>query len=791
MNIKALFKSKILIITVSVSIAILMAILSIFFIIKFLPKKMENADLSINSDVISIPEMLSSQTDTFAPTDSSAQVEVPLKISSPSSNDTTVTEDHITFFGSSDPAFPLTVNGEEVKRDASGAFALEKQLSIGSNYFKFSHKDIEQTYTVRYKYILVKSFSPEGDKSYASGADFAVTVQARTGSKITATFNGKTITLKETVNQNETETPQSDAFANFTGRFTLPSDNARDLNLGKVTIIAQKGSNKETKYSGNIICKKAEIPVIAEIVTYSAETFNGNTVDDMSRPTNNYFPKGTVDYVVGRSYNNGKEYLKLRCGRRVYVSKKNADSIVPVTKEYAGKLPDTNSVSFESCDVSKNSTVITLNTQWKAPFLLDLLPQSYYNPNYQDYRVSSVTAKYVEITFCYAKEIKGKIDLGKFNPIFSSYEIIKSESNYKLRLNFRKVGSFYGWDATYNSKGQLVFTFLHPAQVKAANNKYGADLSGARVMIDVGHGGKDPGAIGIGNLLEKERNLALAYALKSELEGIGATVIMNRNGDTTLNPDERCKHLIATKPDLCIAIHHDASTSSITNGFGAFNSTLFSHNAAKYIYNATISKNIYNASAKNNRNRFEWHYYFLARVTVCPVILTESGFITAWADYSGIKSSSINKIKAEAMCKGIADYFLSVRHNLPFEENMSSEVNSSSSGSSSSLSNNSSSATSSSVNSSSISSSFVNSSTLSSSSVDSTSSSSSSDISSLLSSSSDDSSLLSSSSDDSSSTIDSSSSDESILENSSEISSEEEEVSSNLDSSENTTTELN
>ena len=128
-------------------------------------------------------------------------------------------------------------------------------------------------------------------------------------------------------------------------------------------------------------------------------------------------------------------------------------------------------------------------------------------------------------------------------------------------------------------------------------------------------------------------------------------------------------NLIATKPDICIAIHHDASTSSTPNGFGAFHSTLFSHDAAKFVYNSTIAKNIYDASAKNNRNRFDWHYYFVARV------------MTSSVDYNGIASASVNKLKAEALCKGVADYFLSIRHNLPIEDdlNSSSSVESSSS----------------------------------------------------------------------------------------------------------------
>ncbi|MGI6279985.1 MAG: N-acetylmuramoyl-L-alanine amidase family protein, partial [Acutalibacteraceae bacterium] len=493
-------------------------------------------------------------------------------------------------------------------------------------------------------------------------------VNARAGSTVTASFDGKTITLKNTKKQNEETEIQNNTFLDYSGSFTMPENNSKDINLGKVTVTAVLGGNTETRSSGNITCKKAVSPVIAEVVNYAAETFNGETADDMSRPTNSYLPKGTVDYVVGNAYNDGKEYLKLRCGKRVYVTKKNATETAQVTKQYAGKLADTNKISVASVNISKQFTEITFNTDWKAPFFFDLLPQSYYNPSVQDYRISSVTAKYVEITFCYATDIAGKIDFGSNNPIFSSYEISKSGSNYKLRLNLRKTGTFYGWNAEYNSKGQLVFTFLHPAQVKAASNKYGADLTGVKIMIDVGHGGSDSGAVGIGNLYEKNINLSLAKLLKAELESMGATVIMNRSGDTTLNPDQRCMKLIDTKPDFCIAIHHDANTSAKPNGFGAFYSTIFSSDAAKLIYNSTIKRNIYNANAQNNRNRLEWHYYYVARTTVCPVVLTENGFVTSIEDYPGIISADVNRKKAEALAEGIAKYFLSIKNNLPVDD---------------------------------------------------------------------------------------------------------------------------
>ena len=63
-----------------------------------------------------------------------------------------------------------------------------------------------------------------------------------------------------------------------------------------------------------------------------------------------------------------------------------------------------------------------------------------------------------------------------------------------------------------------------------------------------------------------------AKALQKELESIGATVILNRDEDRTLTLDERISVLKQTKPDLCIAIHHDANTSSRPHGFGGFHS---------------------------------------------------------------------------------------------------------------------------------------------------------------------------------------------------------------------------
>ncbi|MBR3594513.1 MAG: N-acetylmuramoyl-L-alanine amidase [Clostridia bacterium] len=600
------------------------------------------------------------------------------KITSHRSTDVTVWEPFTVFSGVSDPAEKLLLNGKELSRDDKGAFSAEFTLTVGNNKFTFEHKGKTYTYIVRYRFDVMQSFSPEKAQSFESGSTFAVTVTARVGSTVKATFAGNTVTLvRDDTQGGDEEAATSDTFVKYRANFTLPSDNRQDLDMGVVSITATHSGVTETAKTGKITCKKKVLPTIGEIVAFSAETFDGDTADDASRPTNNYLPEGTVDYVVGRAYNGSKEYLVLRCGRRVYVNKKMVptNELTTVTREYEGTLPDTNKIAVAAFDTGERYSTLTLDTEWKAPFFLDLLPQKYTKPSVQDYTVSSLTYTYLDITFCYAESVSGEVSVPADHPVFSSAEIITEGNVRKLRLHLKNKGAFYGWNAYYNAEGKLVFEFLHPAQVTLSQNEYGADLTGVKILIDVGHGGKDFGAPGIGNTyFEDERNLFLAKKLRDELEKTGATVILNRETNVTIKADDRCTQLKDLKPDLCIAIHHDSNGSSKPNGFGMYYSTPFSYTAAKYFYTETRDAQIYTPSAAGYRGKLDWHYYFVARMTDCPVVLTENGFMSSPVDRDGIVSEAKNIEKAKAMTRAVADYFLSITTDpTPPESSSSSE----------------------------------------------------------------------------------------------------------------------
>jgi N-acetylmuramoyl-L-alanine amidase len=80
------------------------------------------------------------------------------------------------------------------------------------------------------------------------------------------------------------------------------------------------------------------------------------------------------------------------------------------------------------------------------------------------------------------------------------------------------------------------------------------------IVLDPGHGGKDPGAIGVGGVAEKDVTLAIALRLKQRLEAIpNVDVVLTRGTDVFLALEERTARANAEQADLFVSIHTNAS----------------------------------------------------------------------------------------------------------------------------------------------------------------------------------------------------------------------------------------
>ena len=90
------------------------------------------------------------------------------------------------------------------------------------------------------------------------------------------------------------------------------------------------------------------------------------------------------------------------------------------------------------------------------------------------------------------------------------------------------------------------------------------------IVIDAGHGGKDPGCIGKGGTKEKDIVLSVAKKLQSQLQLAGFTVYLTRSGDKYLKLQERASIGEQRRADLFLSIHANANPSRSMKGFSIY-----------------------------------------------------------------------------------------------------------------------------------------------------------------------------------------------------------------------------
>ena len=348
--------------------------------------------------------------------------EIILSVTSPKAKDVTVNSPKFTLRGSGDPEHPVTINGEEISLDSEGLFSLEVTLKEGANTFKLSHKEKTETYTVRYKKIIIKSVYPSSAITVESGEKRTISVVALRNSAVTATFNSKNVTLYP---KESDESDNLSEYVTYVGSIEAPVNQSNATkSYGSIKYTVKSPSGTATKTGATVSVKKFDIDkfdggngypkgslyknvgktYVAEVICDSAETFSGNDTADISRPMNSYLPKGTVDYCspYTRQYYTGTQTVTLhtlRYGNQLYERSKNTGTNIKV---YKGTLPETNTVALSSVAEEGHHTLMTFDVGWKAPFRFNLLPQSYPSSGQTppNFIINSATFEYVEIVFC-------------------------------------------------------------------------------------------------------------------------------------------------------------------------------------------------------------------------------------------------------------------------------------------------------------------------------------------------------------------------------------------------------
>jgi N-acetylmuramoyl-L-alanine amidase len=92
-----------------------------------------------------------------------------------------------------------------------------------------------------------------------------------------------------------------------------------------------------------------------------------------------------------------------------------------------------------------------------------------------------------------------------------------------------------------------------------------------KIVLDPGHGGKDPGAIGVGGIAEKDIVLAVAQKLAGKLrQEMGVQVILTRSDDRFIALEDRTATANAQEADLFVSLHMNASPNSEARGLETY-----------------------------------------------------------------------------------------------------------------------------------------------------------------------------------------------------------------------------
>lgn len=216
--------------------------------------------------------------------------------------------------------------------------------------------------------------------------------------------------------------------------------------------------------------------------------------------------------------------------------------------------------------------------------------------------------------------------------------------------------TFLSWQA--GSLAAAGVQFIHAENGSGEKKKY-------IVCVDPGHGGTDPGKVGINGQLEKDINLAIAKKLKTYLEASDVTVVLTRDKDMGLYSSgdahkkmadmrKRCQLIGEAKPDLVISIHQNSYHEEAIRGGQVF----YYKTSVRGKKLAQILQERFDyvlGDANKRQAKANDNYYLLLHVKE-PIIIAECGFLSNWEEAEKLETKEYQDRLAWTLHMGIMEY---------------------------------------------------------------------------------------------------------------------------------------
>ena len=213
--------------------------------------------------------------------------------------------------------------------------------------------------------------------------------------------------------------------------------------------------------------------------------------------------------------------------------------------------------------------------------------------------------------------------------------------------------------------GILLLVGLYILSQEAAQTMESMKHTKQLILVDCGHGGEDPGMIGVNQLKEKDINLAISLKLRDCLENAGYQVVMTREEDKGLYDEKssnkkaqdmqrRCEMIAKYEPALTVSIHQNSYPDSSVKGPQVF----YYEDSLEGEKLAVCIQNQLNEQLDIERPRVpkgNTSYYLLKKSTGI-LNLVECGFLTNPQEAKLLTEEGYQKKVAQAIMDGICEY---------------------------------------------------------------------------------------------------------------------------------------
>jgi N-acetylmuramoyl-L-alanine amidase len=579
----------------------------------------------------------------FLFTSSVALAQEPLLVVFPPTNYQTSTE-KIFFIGTAPPDGQVLINGKLINRSKAGHFSPSFPLQLGENIFKVRYQNQERE--IKIMRVSTQPELPQGlgfaQDSLTPAADIArlpgelICFSAVAPPQATVSVNlvNQNIALLPQPSQAQLppnssiltglNQPNLSSLTKYQGCTTVA--NAADL--GKPQFNLQLNDQRITQTGlGKIeILSPTQLPV-AEIASEAGVTRTGPSTD-YSRLTP--LPKGTMASVTGKA----GEWLRLDYG--AWINSKE-------TKIISGAIPTERfAIAPQTVIRSVGYRQLAEATEIRFP-LETAVPVSVEQGN-------NVFTLSLYNTTAQTDTIRLDDD-----PLISRLDWQQvSPTQVKYTFNLKKLQQ-WGYKLRYDNT-TLVLTLRHPPHLK--NSKL-LPLSGIKIVLDPGHGGKESGSSRPTGYLAKDVNLLVSKLLRDELAKRGAKVVMTRDDDQDVSLVQRQEIINQEEPAIALSIHYnflpDNSNTANTRGLVSFWYHPQAHSPTVFLHNYVVNK-----LPQPSFGVF-WNNLALTRPSAAPSVLLEFRFMKNANEFEEIVNPQQQQKIAKTLADGVTEWFKVVK----------------------------------------------------------------------------------------------------------------------------------